>query len=353
MSVTQTAETLVVEAAALAATALFSPVVIGTAGLVAATTIMAPAANAQNQTTFKVGDAVCTVTEYLAPASLPRRLATSHMVSISGPLGMAMVRVSDLDKNKNEITVYISPSGGIVPDGTPQGKDYRPVINQVWKAYLDQKNQAAPANTASANEPSDPIAAAQANAAAIAASNVTPTIASPPSVKFPAGGGAIVTKGSRTITLTLDGADATIVDQSVTGQSRTEKATYEGDGTDNDYKQDGGKILKGLGRALIFSGNGHMENRIQATKDRWKLTDASGHTITSTGGYNASIQLHETQKSVGDQALRDVLEAENTAKNEAVTRKAAGETVQFDTDGSSRGQHAYKALATYVGKLTQ
>jgi hypothetical protein len=73
-----------------------------------------------------------TVTEYPGGPS-------GHMVSLAGPDGTAMVSV---DKN-NKIATYISPSGGNAPDG----RDFKPLINQVWTAYLDQKNQAAAANS--------------------------------------------------------------------------------------------------------------------------------------------------------------------------------------------------------------
>lgn len=73
-----------------------------------------------------------TVTEYPGGPS-------GHMVSFTGPDGTAMVSV---DKN-SKIATYISPSGGNAPDG----RDFKPLINQVWTAYLDQKNQAAAANS--------------------------------------------------------------------------------------------------------------------------------------------------------------------------------------------------------------
>jgi len=69
-------------------------------------------------------------------------------------------------------------------------------------------------------------------------------------------------------------------------------------------------------------------------------------------GFNASMEAHESQKSIGDDILSDIYAAEKAAKDEAAKRKAAGQPVQFDTDGIPRDRHAYKALETYVGKLT-
>jgi len=315
-----------------------------TTALLALVVIIAPA-HAQNPTTITLDGKNYTVTE------LPGR--TMHMVQLAGPEGTAMVMVN----NQNQITMYANPPGG---------GDYKSLIDNVWKAYVDQKNGtaakapgAAPApQPPAASSTNDPNAALREQAAAMAAQaqQRAGAVTNPPMLvvkEFPAGGGAIVTKGSRTITLTADGADATIIDQSVTGKSRTEKASYEGNGTDGDYKVDSGKVAKGMGQALVFSGNAHMENRIQTTKDRWKITDGNGHTLTSSGGFNASMESREPQKSIGDDVLRDVYAATQAAKDEAAKRKAAGQPAQFDPDSTPRGQHAYKALATYVGKLAQ
>jgi len=99
---------------------------------IVATVAVVAAAQAQQQTSVKVDGKDYTVTEYQGGRS-------GHMVSLTGPDGTAMVSV---DKSK-KITVYISPPGGIAPDG----RDFKPVINQVWAAYLGQKNPAAAANT--------------------------------------------------------------------------------------------------------------------------------------------------------------------------------------------------------------
>ena len=127
---------------------LFSTIV-ATVAVVAAAQNPADAARAQlaarngnassqmTQTTLKVDDKNYTVTEMAGGRS-------GHMVSLAGPDGTAMVSVND----KNEIVAYISPAGGIAPNGS----DYKPLINQVWAAYLDQKSQVA-APIVATNEP--------------------------------------------------------------------------------------------------------------------------------------------------------------------------------------------------------
>jgi hypothetical protein len=228
MNFRQTAQNLLTKGA-FAAAAFFSPVAIAT-GVVAATAVTALAANAQiQQTTIKVDNADCTVTE------MSTGRGPTHMVQLAGPQGAAMISV-DRD---NKIVAYLSPPGG---------GQYKALIDKVWAAYLDQKNGGAgavPAATTAAGgptpaaEPSDSSTALRdqanailANAQARAAGG---TGGGKLTVEFPANGGAVVSKGSRVMTLSPDGADVTIVDTSVTGQSRTEQASYEGDGTDKDY----------------------------------------------------------------------------------------------------------------------
>jgi hypothetical protein len=325
---------------------LFSTVAATVA--VIASISVAASIQAQQQTRITVDGKDYTVTEF----SSPRGPQAMHMVQLADvQTGLsAMVSVQN-----GKITAYISPPGG----GGQQD-----LINKVWDAYQAQKNGNSAANSGAAppggTGSADPNAALRAqadaiNAQALARAGMATTAATTPTVKeFPAGGGVVVTKGSRTITFTADGADATIVDQSVTGKTRTEKASYEGDGTDNDYKFNAGKFSKGLGTATLYSMSPMTgEHRIQGTNDRWKITDDKGHTLNSSGGFDASNEAHAGQKNMGDEVLSDVYAAEQAAKDEAAKRKAAGQTVQFDPNSTPRGQHAYKALETYVGTLSQ
>lgn len=316
------------------------------AAMLAATIVIVSAANAQmQQTSIKVDNADCTVTE------MPAGRSPTHLVQLTGPQGAAMISVN----KDNKITAYLSPPGG---------GEYKALIDKVWAAYLDQKNGgagAAPTATAAAGgptqaaEPSDSSKALQdqanailANAQARAAGG---TVGGKLTVDFPASGGAVVTKGSRVLTLSPDGADVTVVDTSVTGQSRTERASYEGDGTDKDYDVDIGKAVKGTLQAGLLTYGG--ENRVQATKDRWKLTNAKGNTITSSGGVNLSFEKHDTEASIGNQVLRDVGAAEKAAQEEATNRKNAGRPVGFDREGDPRGRHAEISLNKTIAQLKQ
>lgn len=83
-------------------------------------------AQAQQQTSVKVDGKNYIIMEF--PQG---RFAATHMVSLSGPAGTAMVSV---DKN-SKITAIISPPGGQL-----NGVDYTPIIKQVWTAYQAQRN---------------------------------------------------------------------------------------------------------------------------------------------------------------------------------------------------------------------
>src|SRR5277367_3544289 len=123
-----------------------------TAAMLAATTaIVAPAAaNAQiQQTSVKIDGKDYTVTE------MPAGRSPVHMVQLAGPEGAAMVQVN----RDNKITAYLSPPGG---------GEYKAQIDELWAEYLKQKNGAATASSAPANEP-DPNAALRAQAADITA----------------------------------------------------------------------------------------------------------------------------------------------------------------------------------------
>jgi hypothetical protein len=106
------------------------------------------------QTSVKLDGKNYIVTEYQGGRS-------GHMVSFTGPDGTAMISVSA----KDEIISFISPPGGIAPNGT----DYKPLVNQVWTAYLAQKSESATAGATPGSEPADPNAALRARAAAITA----------------------------------------------------------------------------------------------------------------------------------------------------------------------------------------
>lgn len=116
---------------------------------VVATVAIIAAAQAQQQTQVQVDGKNYTITEFPQGRS---RFAATHMVSLSGPGGTAMVSV---DKN-GKITAILSPPGGQL-----NGVDYTPIINQVWNAYQAQKNGAAAANS---NAPGPPSAGTRSSA---------------------------------------------------------------------------------------------------------------------------------------------------------------------------------------------
>jgi hypothetical protein len=109
--------------------------------LLALVAIIAPA-QAQQQTQVKVDGKNYTVTEF--PHS---RVAPTHMVSLSGPDGTAMVTVD----NSGKITAIINPPGGWL-----NGVDYTPIINKLWTAYQTQKN--GNATSSPAGQPQSPAA---------------------------------------------------------------------------------------------------------------------------------------------------------------------------------------------------
>jgi hypothetical protein len=110
----------------------------------------APPANSQmTHTSLEVDGESYTVAEHQGGRS-------GHVIIFTGAHGSAMVAVN----NNNEIIRYISPPNGIAPSGT----DYKPVINQVWAAYLAQKGETAAGGTTPGNEPADSNAPAPAAA---------------------------------------------------------------------------------------------------------------------------------------------------------------------------------------------
>ena len=112
-----------------------------TTALLALVAMIAPA-QAQQQTQIQVDGKNCTITEF--PQG---RFAATHMVSLSGPEGTAMISV---DKN-SKITAIISPPGGQL-----NGVDYTPIIKQVWAAYQAQRN--GNATSPPASQPPSPAA---------------------------------------------------------------------------------------------------------------------------------------------------------------------------------------------------
>jgi hypothetical protein len=107
---------------------------------VIATVAIVAFAQAQQQTSVKVDGKDYIVTEY--PSG---RLSPTHMVSLSGPEGQAMVTVDKASK----ITAIISPPGGQL-----NGVDYKPLVNKLWDAYQAQKTGTATANSNAAAPPS-------------------------------------------------------------------------------------------------------------------------------------------------------------------------------------------------------
>src|SRR5208283_5419706 len=192
--------------------------------IVATVAVFAPA-QAQQQTSVKVDGKDYTVTECQGGRS-------GHMVSLTGPDGTAMVSVN----NKNEIVAFISPPGGIAPNGS----DYKPLINQVWTAYLGQKNGNAVANNnatpAGGTNSDDPNAALRAQTAAIQAqvqarvngAPVNGQQAGPVTCEFPVSGGAIVHNTPfGDIVLNRDGTSATGPEQKITNPMTHETMTRQ------------------------------------------------------------------------------------------------------------------------------
>jgi hypothetical protein len=377
MSVTQNAKTLAAEAT-LAASALFSPIspfVIGTAGVVATATIVAPAANAQTQTTFKVDGASWTVTEYPTPA-LPSKVAkliTSHTAMISGILSgqqaMAMIRVSDLANNKNEITAIISPPGGIVPDGTPQGKDYRPLIGQVWDAYLRQKNQAAPANTASAGGPADPnnAEAPKVQAVDIAApvqnrgtgGTIAPAAGGQREVKSLTNDSITVydptLKTDVTFTQSLMNATYTVTPKVPAGMpisARPESfhVYFEGGDEEAGAGKRALKAIKGTltGAADSLNHRANAASSITTKTDVWRIKETVGHTTQSvyeSGGTRVggqTVEGRDPEASVALRILGAIKEDLDFAKAEILKAQQDGNAANFDlkSDRFVRGTQA-------------
>jgi hypothetical protein len=133
-----------------------------------------------------------------------------HMVILTGPDGTAMVSVS----NNNEIIRYISPPNGIAPNGN----DYKPLINQVWAAYLAQKDGTASGGTTPGNLPADSTAPAPAPAqdSSVAPLPVPPLPVPPPP---PAEPKTVAIGQTEDQVVAALGPPATIVDKKAAGKT--------------------------------------------------------------------------------------------------------------------------------------
>jgi len=225
--------------------------------IVATVAVFAPA-QAQQQTSVKVDGKDYTVTEYQGGRS-------GHMVSLTGPDGTAMVSVN----NKNEIVAFISPPGGIAPNGS----DYKPLINQVWTAYLGQKNGNAVANNnatpAGGTNSDDPNAALRAQTAAIQAqvqarvsgAPVNGQQAGPVTYEFPVSGGAIAhgtPYGDLVFNADATEAHFTRTSSNALAGNTSQTVSYEYVG----QKNAAGAVAKGVGGAVAGALNVRHAGRV-------------------------------------------------------------------------------------------
>ncbi len=213
--------------------------------LLALAAMVAPA-RAQQETQIQLDGKNYAVTEF--PQG---RFAPTHMVSISGPEGQAMVSV---DK-KGKITAVLSPPGGQL-----NGVDYRPVINHVWEAYQAQKNGNATnsGQPAPSNDTNDPNGTLRAQAEALQqqalqrAALVTGQQSGQPAkliADFPAGGGAVV-HGTPygDIVFNKDATEAHFTRTSSNALSGNTEQTWEYDYVGK--KDAAGALATGVGGAL-------------------------------------------------------------------------------------------------------
>jgi hypothetical protein len=272
--------------------------------MLAAAIALAAPVNAQiQQTTIKVDDKDVTVTEM-------RGGRASHMVQLAGSEGTAMIMV---DSN-NKITAYLSPPGG---------GEYKPLIDKVWAAYLDQKSGSGAANSAPANGP-DPNAALRAQAAAINAQvqarmNGASSSANSKerTVKGVAPDGGVIVHDPNLGG--IDGVDVTISPDGMKGTwildpghgAPPEKFTAEYEG--GDQPASGGakisKAAKGLTTATLSSYNARADATVDISKNPdndWRIVSegSNGKKTTELGGFRQGAYAAYT----GRDPLKDMAE---------------------------------------------
>jgi hypothetical protein len=307
--------------------------------IIATVAIVAPA-HAQQQTSVKVDGKDYTVTEF------PGR--SMHMVQLSGPEGSAMVSVQN-----DKISAYISPPGG----GGQQD-----LINKVWNAYQDQKkgnavanNNATPAGGTNSDDPNAALRAAQlARLESMKGTGFTPQTGQfTPGVTLPDGkvtfqdGAAAVVQVSsnREIRLSTDGANALVIDKSVSGKNRTMGADYAGDRDKNTPR-----VIGANAKDIFLVLDPHHIGRIGGN-DTWEVIGPDGKLINKEGGLRLH-QIRDYAESLGDSVIADVWTAEQAAKAEATKARASGKEVSFDPDATKRGQDAWAWMVKHAGEAT-
>jgi len=327
--------------------------------LAAATAIAGPAAHAQaTQTSVKMGDKTVTITEYAGGRS-------GHMVSLTGPDGTAMVSVN----SKNEIVAYISPAGGIAPDGT----DYKPLITQVWTAYLAQKRSTAPAGATPGSEPADPNAALATQTAAItsqtqarAGSAATPGPDGQRVVKNIANESITVydpaLKADVTFTENLMKAEWSVTPQVPAGlptvaQTQYFTALFEGGDKPASAGAKTGKFLKGSLIGVGDAGNtrANATNTIGTDPDKmWRVNEKSGKVtqdVYESGGMRNGQFVGATGRDpMGNLGLSKLVAVKadlDFAKAAIVTAQQSGQATGFNLS-ADRFQRGTKALEDAV-----
>lgn len=331
---------------------LFSAIVV--------TVAIVASAQPQQQTSVKAGGKDYIVTEYQAGRS-------PHMVSLTGPDGTAMVSVN----SKNEIITYISPPGGIY-----NGSDMKPLINQVWAAYLDQKNRTATSGITPGGEPADPNAALKAQAAAITAqaqerANGTTTMA-------PGGQRAVknisndsitvydpILKADVTFTENLMKAEWSVTPQVPAGlptvaQTQYFTAFFEGGDKSADAGAKTGKFLKGSLIGIGDAGNtrANATNTIGTDPDKmWRVNEKSGKVtqdVYESGGMRNGQFVGATGRdpmgNIGLSKLVAVKADLDFAKAAIETAQQNGQAMGFNLS-ADRFQRGTKALEAAVAGL--
>jgi hypothetical protein len=306
--------------------------------LAAATAIVVPAAaNAQiQQTSVKIGNIEYTVTE------MPAGRSPAHMVELTGPEGTAMVQVN----RENKITAYLNPPGG---------GEYKAQIDELWAAYLKQKNGGASASSTPPAEPADPNAALRAQAAAITAQAqarvngaASYTSSKEPTVKGPAPGGGVIVhdpnlggSGGADVTISPDGMKAEWVVDPGRGYPPVKYAAeFEGGAKPASAGAKALKSAKGAGSAVLYSYSPGVVVDVSDNPDRnWKVVDegSNGKNTIELGGYRLN-QIRDSGKTVALQQLeavkRDVLVAQGYKGTDG------NPMVDLSSDRSKRGLDA-------------
>jgi hypothetical protein len=326
-----------------------------------ATVVVVAAANAQTaQTTVTVDKKDYIVTEMMATRS-------GRMVQIVDPEGkQAVISVTNDGK-----IAYLSPPGGIY-----NGVDYKPGINQVWAAYLAQKQGTAPAGPTTGNAPIDPNAALAAQAAAIAAH--AQARANGTTIQAPDGERAVknitndsitvydpTLKADVTFTENLMKAEWSITPQVPAGlptvaQTQYYTAFFEGGDKPAGAGAKAGKVLKGT---LIGIGDGmntraNATNTIGADPDKmWRVNEKTGKVtqdVYESGGMRNGQYVGATGRdpmgNIGLSKLVAVRVDLDFAKAAIETAQQNGQATGFNLS-ADRFQRGTKALEDAINGL--